>query len=99
MAPSRKLGIILGILFLVVGCGSTSMEPHPTFVSDDPEQIAYPTSIEIPKLKARSSLIETGILKDNQLETPPVTKPEQASWYNLSPKPGAKGPAVILGHV
>lgn len=32
-------------------------------------------------------------------EEPPVDKPELASWYNLGPRPGEIGPAVILGHV
>lgn len=30
---------------------------------------------------------------------PPVESPELASWYNLGPRPGALGPAVVLGHV
>ena len=30
---------------------------------------------------------------------PPVEAPQLASWYNLGPRPGEVGPAVILGHV
>ena len=30
---------------------------------------------------------------------PPVEKPTLASWYNLGPRPGEVGPAVVLGHV
>lgn len=30
---------------------------------------------------------------------PPVESPLLASWYNLGPRPGARGPAVVLGHV
>jgi sortase (surface protein transpeptidase) len=30
---------------------------------------------------------------------PPVEEPTLASWYNLGPRPGDVGPAVILGHV
>lgn len=30
---------------------------------------------------------------------PPVEEPKVASWYNLGPRPGEVGPAVVLGHV
>jgi LPXTG-site transpeptidase (sortase) family protein len=81
-------------LLLVAGCGS-SAEP----VARNPETVASPTKIEIPSLRAESSLIWTGLNPDRTIQVPDVHTPMQASWYTFSSKPGDPGPAVILGHV
>lgn len=61
---------------------------------------AAPTAIAIPAIGAASTLIPTGIDQaTGVLEVPDVRTPEQASWWDGSPEPGAPGPAVILGHV
>lgn len=59
----------------------------------------HPVAISIPAIGAESSLIATGMTPEGQLEVPDVNQPEQASWWDGSPPPGAPGPAVILGHV
>lgn len=74
------------------GLGHVPPSPNPT-------PVALPKRVEIPDINAESSLIETGINADDTIETPPVESPKQASWYNLSPRPGEVGPAIILGHV
>jgi hypothetical protein len=58
-----------------------------------------PVSLQIPVLDVDSSLIPTGVDGQHRLQTPPVDKPEQASWFVGSPEPGEIGPAVLLGHV
>jgi LPXTG-site transpeptidase (sortase) family protein len=58
-----------------------------------------PTSVEIPKIKAKSTLVPLGLNADGTIEVPPVTAPMQAGWYTKAPTPGEVGPAVILGHV
>lgn len=58
-----------------------------------------PAAVSIPRLGVTSTLIETGILPDGTAETPPVERPEQASWLRTSPVPGDPGPAVLYGHV
>ncbi|MBP2475899.1 sortase (surface protein transpeptidase) [Crossiella equi] len=58
-----------------------------------------PTDVRIPKIAAESSLISTAINPDGTLEVPKADKPMQAAWYRMSPVPGDKGPAIILGHV
>ncbi len=60
---------------------------------------AAPTSVTIPSISATSSLIPTGLKADGSLDVPPVSQPQQASWYDQSPAPGQQGPAVVLGHV
>ncbi|MGW7532622.1 class F sortase [Amycolatopsis sp. NPDC054798] len=58
-----------------------------------------PTSVEIPKIGAKSSLITVLPNKDGQISVPSVKNPMQAAWYRLSPVPGEVGPAIVLGHV
>lgn len=58
-----------------------------------------PVAVDIPRIGARSSLVELGLKQDRSLEVPPVSQPMQAGWYRNGPTPGEPGPAVILGHV
>ncbi|GAA1030150.1 MULTISPECIES: class F sortase [Amycolatopsis] len=58
-----------------------------------------PTSVEIPKIGAKSTLITVMPNKDGQISVPSVKNPMQAAWYRLSPVPGDVGPAIVLGHV
>lgn len=100
----KSLALLLMVVALV-GCGSSvptsAFDPQPSSPSSTPTPAipSLPASITIPDIDAESSLIETGIKSDQSIETPPVERPQQASWYNLSPRPGDVGPAIILGHV
>ncbi|GAB3153869.1 class F sortase [Amycolatopsis stemonae] len=58
-----------------------------------------PVSIDIPKIRAHSSLVPLGVNADNTIQVPPVTTPLQAGWYTYAPTPGEVGPAIVLGHV
>ena len=40
-----------------------------------------------------------GLRENGSLEVPPDGPDAPASWYNQSPTPGERGPAVLLGHV
>lgn len=60
---------------------------------------SVPVSIDIPKLGARSSLIQLGLNPDGTVAVPPVSTPMQAGWFDGGPTPGEIGPAVVLGHV
>lgn len=64
-----------------------------------PMSDAKPVSIDIPRIGARSSLVELGLGEDKTLAVPPVSQPMQAGWYGGGPTPGERGPAVIAGHV
>jgi LPXTG-site transpeptidase (sortase) family protein len=64
-----------------------------------PLPAANPTELRIDAINASSSLIPLGLNPDQTITVPPVSTPEQASWYRLGPTPGAAGPAIILGHV
>jgi LPXTG-site transpeptidase (sortase) family protein len=64
-----------------------------------PLAAANPVELRIDAINAESSLEALGLNPDQTVAVPPVTQPQQASWYKLGPTPGAAGPAVILGHI
>ena len=56
-----------------------------------------PVSLTIPSIGVRSRLIRLGITKSGALQVPATTT--VAGWYTGSPRPGAIGSSVIVGHV
>ena len=84
--------VLLGLIAVIAGTSSSS--PAPLLLGE-----SAPTRVSIPSISAASSLIPLGQKKDGRLEVPPLSTPQQASWYDRSPSPGEVGPAVILGHV
>lgn len=72
---------------------------HPPVTVHNPALRVPPTAVHIPKLDANSSLITLGLDANQRMQTPPVTTPMQAGWYEPGPAPGQTGPAVIVGHV
>lgn len=80
---------------------------------EEPQQapavaVADPTGIKIPAIGVDSDeMMALGLLDSNQLDTPPLEKPELAGWYaGRDPafdgdewQPGENGPAIIAGHV
>ena len=62
-----------------------------------PAQVARPVSLTIPLIGVRTSLVTLGLTAGGALQVPSSTA--VAGWYNGSPRPGAIGPAVIVGHV
>ncbi|WIX80647.1 class F sortase [Amycolatopsis carbonis] len=110
MAKKYGQGVaIAGALLLSLtlsGCGSDApakaAKPAPASTSvpvTKPFTGLRPTSVEIPKIGAKSSLITVLPNKEGQISVPSVKTPMQAAWYRLSPVPGEVGPAIVLGHV
>ena len=58
---------------------------------------ARPVALHIPAIGVSSRLVELGLNRDGTVEVP--TDPGLAGWYGLGTRPGARGSAVILGHV
>ncbi|MGW5860736.1 class F sortase [Streptomyces sp. NPDC055239] len=56
-----------------------------------------PVRVSIPSIKVSSSLEDLGLDEQKAMETP--RDPAKAGWYRPGPTPGARGPAVIAGHV
>jgi sortase (surface protein transpeptidase) len=61
--------------------------------------VAEPVSVAIPAIGVTSDLIRLGLNDDGTVQVPPLGADDTAGWYERGPKPGAVGPAVLLGHV
>jgi len=102
----RTLGLLLALAgLLLAGCGGgEATAPGPasgpaTAVEQSWPAPLDPAAVEIPALGIDSTLVRTGVTADGGWEVPPLTSPEQASWFSPGPAPGAAGTAVVLGHV
>ena len=56
-----------------------------------------PVSVRASAVGIDSPLLQVGLNKDGTVEVP--TTYTEAAWYRLGPAPGARGPAVLVGHV
>jgi sortase (surface protein transpeptidase) len=62
-----------------------------------PAAIAAPAALTIPEVGVSTRLITLGLTAQGTVQVPPTTS--VAGWYTRSPRPGAVGPAIILGHI
>lgn len=61
-----------------------------------PRQVGKPTRVLIPEIGVDEALHGVGLKADGAMQTPDFG---DAGWYDLGPRPGARGPAVIVAHV
>jgi sortase (surface protein transpeptidase) len=61
-----------------------------------PAQLGAPIRVTIPAIGVDSKLVGVGLKPDGSMQTPDFGT---AAWYDLGPKPGNPGPAVVLAHV
>jgi LPXTG-site transpeptidase (sortase) family protein len=64
-----------------------------------PSPVAAPVSLTIPLIGVSTKLITLGLTSNGSLQVPPLTNTAVAGWYTGSPRPGAIGSAIIVGHV
>jgi sortase (surface protein transpeptidase) len=62
-----------------------------------PPPVAMPAALTIPEIGVSTRLITLSLTTQGTVQVPPTTS--VAGWYTRSPRPGAVGPAIILGHV
>lgn len=60
-------------------------------------ETALPVRLRIPAIDVDTGLESLGLAPDKSIEVP--DEPSVAGWWELGPRPGQVGPAVILGHV
>lgn len=60
-------------------------------------EVAAPTVVRVPSLGISSPLVDLGVAADGTVEVP--RDYDLAGWFTQGPRPGERGPAVILGHV
>ena len=74
--------------------GPVSALPAPTAAA---RPVARPVSLIIPAIGVRTRLVRLGITAAGTLQVPSATA--VAGWYTRSPRPGATGSSIIVGHV
>jgi hypothetical protein len=84
------LGLLLWIGWLLVMIGRLN-QPHPDSASP-----TGPMAIAIPSIGVKAGIVEVGLQADGAMQLP---DPDQVGWYKHGPRPGAPGPAVLIGHV
>ncbi|MZD08702.1 class F sortase [Streptomyces sp. SID5785] len=57
-----------------------------------------PTRVAIDAIGVHSRLLPLGLNADGTVEVPPARQGMTAGWYTGSAVPGARGPAVLIGH-
>ena len=62
-----------------------------------PKPVAAPVSLTIPLIGVQTQLITLGLTSAGELQVPSTTS--VAGWYTGSPRPGAIGSAIIVGHI
>jgi sortase (surface protein transpeptidase) len=67
--------------------------------SADPKPVAAPVSLTIPQIGVKTKLITLGLAPDGELQVPLLSQASLAGWYTGSPRPGAIGSAIIVGHI
>jgi sortase (surface protein transpeptidase) len=85
-----SLGLLLWIGWLVVAIGRLD-QPHPV-----PARPTGPMTITIPSIGVKAGIVGVGLQADGAMQVP---DPYQVGWYKRGPRPGAPGPAVLIGHV
>jgi len=65
--------------------------------SPGPPPVAAPVALTIPLIGLQTNLINLGLTSSGALQVPSTTS--VAGWYTGSPRPGAVGSAIIVGHI
>jgi hypothetical protein len=67
--------------------------------SAQPGPVSRPVALTIPLIGVQTKLMYLGLKSDGELEVPPLSMVAVAGWYTGSPRPGAIGSAIIVGHI
>jgi LPXTG-site transpeptidase (sortase) family protein len=64
-----------------------------------PKPVAAPVSLTIPLIGVRTRLMTLGLARDGEMQVPLLSMASVAGWFTGSPRPGAVGSAIIVGHI
>ncbi len=62
-----------------------------------PAPVSFPKILSIPKLEVNAEIETVGLDNKGAMDVPKNAM--NVAWYNLGPKPGEKGNAVMAGHL
>ena len=87
--------VAAGVAALPAPTGPIAAPPQ----SAEPAPVARPVSLTIPLIGVQTRLMTLGLAADGTMQVPPLSSASVAGWFTGSPRPGAVGSAIIVGHV
>ncbi|MER6570277.1 class F sortase [Streptomyces sp. NPDC001093] len=60
---------------------------------------AVPQRVDIPQLGVQAPVVSRGLDAEGAVDPPPFDQPGVVGWYGAGTAPGAKGAALLVGHV
>ncbi|MFG2328511.1 class F sortase [Streptomyces sp. NPDC048604] len=70
-----------------------------TDAAADPLPPSEPVRLRIPKIEVDAPVMRLGLGAQGTLDVPPAADPNLAGWFRDGTPPGAKGTALLAGHV
>ncbi|MEU7032854.1 MULTISPECIES: class F sortase [unclassified Streptomyces] len=70
-----------------------------TTAAADPLPPSAPVRLRIPEIDVDTPMMGLGLAADGALDVPPAENGNLAGWYEGGTAPGAKGTAIVAGHV
>ncbi|MEU9481065.1 class F sortase [Streptomyces sp. NPDC048191] len=92
--PHSTSGPATGDLFALSPAGPTRL-PSPAQPLGD----ALPQRVDIPQLGVQAPVVSRGLDARGAVDPPPFDQPGVVGWYGAGTAPGAKGAALLVGHV
>jgi hypothetical protein len=87
--------VAAGVAALPAPTGPIAAPPQ----SAEPAPVARPVSLTIPLIGVQTRLMTLGLAADGTMQVPPLSSASVAGWFTGSPRPGAVGSAIIVGHI
>jgi LPXTG-site transpeptidase (sortase) family protein len=88
--------VLLGLFFFISFFSSSRIENYNIDLNQEKHlYVGLPVRLKIPSIGV-DALIEHVGLKDGAMDVP--SGPAETAWFNLGPRPGENGSAVIAGH-
>jgi sortase (surface protein transpeptidase) len=81
------------------GTPARSDRPAHVYGAHVPLSTARPLRVDIPSIGVHAPIVARGLDSAGGVDPPPYTTPEVAGWWGAGPAPGAKGAALLVGHV
>ncbi|MGW1926848.1 class F sortase, partial [Streptomyces massasporeus] len=70
-----------------------------TDAAADPLPPSAPVRLRIPETDVDTPMMRLGLAPNGSLDVPPAENRNMAGWYENGTAPGAKGTAIVAGHV
>jgi sortase (surface protein transpeptidase) len=93
--PAQPIRPVAGVAALPAPTGPIVAPPQ----SPEARPVPRPVSLTIPLIGVSTQLMTLGLTSSGELAVPPLYEASVAGWYTGSPRPGAIGSSIIVGHI